>query len=414
MGMTLAEKLLARAAGEKNVVAGSTLFTQVDALFSHELGVRAWSLFEQVGSRIFDPERVYMVVDHDVPSNDLTSAESAKALREYTRKYGVKHFFDMGRGGVMHVVLTEEGLLLPGELVVGGDSHSCTAGALGCFATGMGIFDIAGALATGKVWLKVPSTVRILYSGKLNPWVCGKDLILYTLKVLGKQAMYRSLELAGPAVEQLSMDDRFTMCNMVVEAGAKNALFYPDEVTQEYLSGRARREYSPLYPDPEALYEATLKIDCSEIEPQVALPHFPANAVQVREAAGVELNQVVIGSCTNGRLSDLAVAAEILKGRQVHPRTRLLIFPGSQKILIEAMSRGYIQTFLNAGAILGTPSCGPCLGAHMGILAAGEVALTTTNRNFVGRMGDPTSRVYLASPATAAFSAVQGKISPPS
>jgi 3-isopropylmalate/(R)-2-methylmalate dehydratase large subunit len=363
---------------------------------------------------VFDRERVVLVNDHFAPNKDIKSAQQCLTVRQFAREYELPHHYDVGRMGIEHVLLPEQGLVGPGDVVVGADSHTCTYGALGAFATGMGSTDIAVAMATGKTWLRVPETIRILYDGELQPWVGGKDLILYTIGQIGVSgARYMTIEFAGPAMETLSIEGRLTMANMAIEAGGKAGLFAVDQKTLDYVNGRAKRPFKAYDADADANYAQVVEIDVSQIEPQVAFPHLPENARAARGAGDVRLDQSVIGSCTNGRLEDLRVAAELLKGRQVHPDVRCIVIPGSQEVYLDAVREGLVEIFIEAGAIVSTPTCGPCLGGHMGVLAAGERAVSTTNRNFRGRMGHPESEVYLAGPAVAAASAVAGRIAHP-
>jgi 3-isopropylmalate/(R)-2-methylmalate dehydratase large subunit len=373
--------------------------------------------FDKLGvDGVFDTEKIVLVADHFVPNKDIKSAQQCLAMRQFARDKGVVNHFDVGQMGIEHVLLPEQGLVLPGDLIVGADSHTCTYGALGAFATGMGSTDIAVAMATGIVWLRVPQTMRFVYTGELQPWVGGKDLILYTIGQVGVSgALYRAMEFTGPVVSQLSMAGRLTMSNMAIEAGGKAGLFPVDDTTRAYVNaaqqrGGVKRDYTVYEADADADYLEVIEIDVSEMEPQVAFPHLPENARPVSEASDVKVDQSVIGSCTNGRLEDLRVAAQILKGKHVHPDVRCIILPGTQTVYLNALREGLIETFIEAGAAVSTPTCGPCLGGHMGILAEGERAVSTTNRNFVGRMGHPESEVYLAGPAVAAASAVAGRI----
>ncbi len=352
--------------------------------------------------------------DHFAPNKDIKSATQCRVMRAFARDQGIVHYFEVGRMGIEHVLLPERGLVGPGDMVVGADSHTCTYGALGAFATGMGSTDIAVAMATGRIWMRVPETLRITYTGKLQPWVGGKDLILYTIGRIGVSgALYKAIEFTGPTIADLSLAGRFTMANMAIEAGAKAGLFPVDEVTRAYVDSRTRRSYTAYAPDPDAEYTETIEIDAGAIAPQVALPYLPENSRPVGEVGDVPIDQVVIGSCTNGRLEDLRVAAEVIRGRRVDPRVRCIVIPGSQRVYLDALREGLIEEFIAAGAAVSTPTCGPCLGGHMGVLAAGERAVSTTNRNFRGRMGHPDSEVYLASPAVAAAAAVAGRIVPP-
>jgi 3-isopropylmalate/(R)-2-methylmalate dehydratase large subunit len=367
--------------------------------------------------RVFDTERVVLVADHFTPNKDIRSAEHCRMVRRFARAQGLAHFYDVGQMGIEHVLLPEQGLVAPGELVVGADSHTCTYGALGAFATGMGSTDVGVAMATGQVWLRVPETMRVVYKGgaehgnRLRRWVGGKDLILHTIGVIGVSgARYKAIEFCGPLVDALSMDGRFTMANMAIEAGGKAGLFAVDETTRAYVDGRVERPYTAYDADPDAEYGRVVEIDVSDIEPVVAFPHSPENVRPVSEAGDVVIDQVVIGSCTNGRLEDLRTAAELLRGRQVQPGVRCILIPGTQQVTLEALREGLVEIFIEAGAVVSTPTCGPCLGGSMGVLAAGERAVSTTNRNFRGRMGHPESEVYLSGPAVAAASAVAGRI----
>jgi 3-isopropylmalate/(R)-2-methylmalate dehydratase large subunit len=413
MGMTLAEKILAAHAGLDAVHAGQFVEVKVDVVLSNDITAPiAIREFEKLGvERVFDAERVVMVPDHFAPSKDIPSAEQCRVMREFARRQELPHYFEVGRMGIEHVLLPEQGLVVPGDVVVGADSHTCTYGALGAFATGMGSTDIAVAMATGQTWMRVPETIRFVYYGEPQPWVGGKDLILYTIGLIGVSgALYKAMEFAGPAVDRLSMDGRFTMANMAIEAGGKAGLFAVDDATVAYVDGRATRPYRVFEADPGATYARVVDVDAGQIEPQVAFPHLPQNTRPVSQAGDVRIDQAVIGSCTNGRLEDLRVAAEMLRGRQVHPGVRCIVLPGSQQVYLDAVREGLVEAFVEAGAAVSTPTCGPCLGGYMGVLAAGERAVSTTNRNFRGRMGHPDSEVYLAGPAVAAASAVAGRI----
>ncbi len=414
--MTLAEKILAAHAGLPEVAPGMLIDAQVDLVLANDITAPiAIHEFERLGvAKVFDPERIVLVPDHFAPNKDIKSAEQCLAMRRFARAQGIAHYFEVGRMGIEHVLLPEQGLVGPGDLVVGADSHTCTYGALGAFATGMGSTDIAVAMATGRVWLKVPETLRIVFRGQLSPWVGGKDLILYTIGRIGVDgARYQALEFAGPAIDELSLDGRLTMANMAIEAGGKAGLFLADEKALAYIRPRARRPFTALAPDAGAAYAATIEFDAAAIEPQVAFPHLPSNARPVSQAGDVRIDQAVIGSCTNGRWEDLELAAGVLRGRQVHPEVRCLIIPGSQQVFQRLAREGLMEVFVTAGAAVSTPTCGPCLGGYMGVLAAGERCVSTTNRNFVGRMGHPQSEVYLANPAVAAASAVLGRIAGP-
>ncbi len=417
MGMTITEKILAAHAGRKQVYPGDLINARVDLILGNDITAPvAIREFEKIGvERVFDRERIALVPDHFTPNKDIKSAEQAKTLREFAREQGITNYFEVGRMGIEHCLLPEAGLVLPGDVVIGADSHTCTYGALGAFATGVGSTDMAAAMALGETWFKVPESIKFIFHGKkLNPWVSGKDLILYVIGEIGVDgALYQAMEFTGPVIENLSMDSRFTMANMAIEAGAKNGIIAPDAVTAEYVRERASRPFATYESDPDAAYARVYEFDAAEIEPQVARPHLPENTCPVSEIGNVPIDQVVIGSCTNGRMGDLREAAGILKGRKVHRNVRLIVIPGTQRIYQEAMREGLIDIFISAGAAVSTPTCGPCLGGYMGILAKGERAVSTTNRNFVGRMGHPESEVYLANPAVAAASAVLGQIGSP-
>ncbi|MBN1899243.1 MAG: 3-isopropylmalate dehydratase large subunit [Spirochaetes bacterium] len=413
MGMTLAEKILAAKSNKKNLIPGEFIEASIDVALGNDITAPlAIKEFERTKtSDVWDRSRIVLVADHFTPNKDIKSAIQSKVLRDFARKYNIIHFFDTGRVGIEHVLLPEQGLVLPGDLVIGADSHTCTYGALGAFATGVGSTDLAASFITGKVWLKVPESMRFIYFGKRNPWVSGKDLILYTIGKIGVDgATYKAMYFTGQAVKELSMADRFTMSNMAIEAGGKAGLFDVDKKTQEYIKKRAKRDYKVYTGDEDASYCDTIEIDVSGIEPQVAKPHLPENTVNVREIGNIAIDQAVIGSCTNGRLEDLRIAAKIFKGRKVNKNVRVIILPGTQEICKQAVKEGLVEIFLDAGVAFSTPTCGPCLGGHMGILAPGERAISTTNRNFVGRMGHIQSEVYLAGVAVAAASAVAGKI----
>jgi len=413
--LTLAEKILAAHSGKDKVSPGEFINVRVDLVLSNDITAPlAIKEFHRLGvNKVYDPKRVVMVPDHFCPNKDILSAEQAKLMREFARRYGLL-YFEVGRMGIEHVLLPEQGLVLPGEVVVGADSHTCTYGALGAFATGMGSTDIAVAMATGEIWMKVPPTIKFVYRGSLGKWVGGKDLILYTIGDIGVDgALYSVMEFTGEAIDALSMDGRFTMANMAIEAGAKAGVFRVDGKTQQYVKGRANRSYKTYEPDDDAEYTRVIEYDVSKLEPQIALPHLPSNVKPVSQVVDIKIDQVVIGSCTNGRLDDLRLAAKILKGRQVNPEIRCIIIPGTQQVYLDALHEGLIETFIKAGAVVSTPTCGPCLGGYMGVLAAGERCVSTTNRNFVGRMGSPQSEVYLANPAVAAASAIVGRIASP-
>ncbi len=413
--MTLAEKILAAHCDKKQVSPGEFINVRVDLILANDITAPiAIREFERIGvKRVFDSQKVVMVPDHFVPNKDIASAEQAKLMREFAREQGII-YFEVGQMGIEHVLLPEQGLVLPGDIVVGADSHTCTYGAVGAFATGMGSTDVAAAMATGDIWMKVPPTIKLVYHGSLGEWVGGKDLILHTIGEIGVDgALYSVIEFTGEAVDRLSIDGRFTMANMAIEAGAKAGIFRVDNKTQLYIKSRAKRPYLVYEPDNDAEYSQVIEYDVSSIEPQVALPHSPANAKPISQLGEIEIDQVVIGSCTNGRLEDLRIAGQILKKRKVHPRVRCIILPGSQKVYLDALTEGLVAIFIKAGAVVSTPTCGPCLGGHMGVLADGERCISTTNRNFVGRMGSPKSEVYLANPAVAAASAIVGRIASP-
>lgn len=414
-GATIAEKILAAHSGKDKVSPGEFLSIRVDLVMANDITAPiAITEFERIGvTKVFDPERVVLVADHFVPNKDIPSAEQAKLMREFAREQGLV-YFEVGSGGIEHVLLPEKGLVLPGDVIVGADSHTCTYGALGAFATGMGSTDIACAMATGEVWMKVPPTIKLVYHGRARQWVSGKDLILYTIGDIGVDgARYAAMEFCGEAIDSLSMDSRFTMANMAIEAGAKVGIFRVDNKTRAYINDRASRSYKLYEPDKDAHYERVIEYDVSQIEPQVAFPHLPSNTKPLSEVGEVRINQAVIGSCTNGRIEDLQIAADVLKWRKIHPEVRLIVIPGTQEVYLEAMRRGLIEIFIRAGAAVSTPTCGPCLGGYMGVLAAGEKCISTTNRNFLGRMGSPDSEVYLSNPAVAAASAILGRIGGP-
>ena len=413
MSMTISEKILAKHADRSTVEPGELIEARVDFALGNDITAPlAIEAFRQAGAeRVFDRDRVALIPDHFVPNKDIASAMQAKMLRDFAREQQLTHYYEVGRMGVEHALLPEKGLVLPGDVVIGADSHTCTYGALGAFSTGTGSTDLAAVMMTGRIWFKVPSSVKFVYRGKLRPWVGGKDLILYTIGRIGVDgARYKAMELTGPVIDALPMSDRFTMSNMAIEAGAKVGIIAPDAITEEYVKNRAQRPYEFFASDPDASYEAVHEWDVSDFEPMVALPHSPGNVRPVTEIPGISIDQVVIGSCTNGRLEDLQTAAKVLKGKKVASGVRCLVIPATQRIYQDAMRLGLIEIFLEAEAAVSTPTCGPCLGGHMGILAAGERAVATTNRNFVGRMGHPESEVYLSNPAVAAASAIAGRI----
>lgn len=416
MGMTIAEKILAEHSGKKEVTPGEIINAKIDIVLANDITAPiAIKEFEKLGVKdVFDREKIVLVPDHFTPQKDIKAAEQCKMLREFAQKYKIKYYFEIGRVGIEHALLPEEGIVVPGDLVIGADSHTCTYGALGAFATGVGSTDAAVAMATGECWFKVPETIKFIYYGRLKPWVSGKDLILYTIGDIGVDgASYMAMEFAGEVIENMPMSGRFTMCNMAIEAGAKAGIIVPDRVTEEYVKNRAKRPYKFHTSDSDASYADIKEYDCSKISPMVACPHLPSNVKPANELTHIKIDQVVIGSCTNGRLEDLREAAMVLKGRKVHPDVRMIIIPATQKIYMQALKEGLIEIFIEAQAAVSTPTCGPCLGGHMGILAKGEKAIATTNRNFVGRMGHPESEVYLSSPAVAAASGVLGRIGTP-
>ncbi len=414
--MTITEKILACHAGLAEVSPGQLIECDLDLVLANDVTAPiAIREFRAIGvGSVWNPERVALVPDHYTPNKDIKSAEQAKIMRDFAREQKISHYWEIGCMGVEHALLPEQGVVVPGDLIIGADSHTCTYGALGAFATGVGSTDAAVGMATGRAWFKVPASIRFEVTGELGPWVSGKDLILHIIGMIGVDgALYQAMEFTGDTIARLGMDDRFTMCNMAIEAGGKSGIIAFDQTTHDYVEGRAEREWTVHQSDPDAGYATTYRIDASSIEPTVAFPHLPSNTRLVRESRDVKVDQVVIGSCTNGRIEDMRIAASVLKGRKVNPDLRLIVIPATQTIWREAMGEGLFDIFVEAGAAVSTPTCGPCLGGHMGILAAGERALATTNRNFVGRMGDPTSEVYLASPAVAAATAVAGHIALP-
>ena len=416
-GMTLAEKILAHKLGVPRVSAGELVEVPVDLTLANDItGPLAIKVFESTCiNRVFNPEKIALVMDHFTPNKDIKSAEQVRICREFAKKYGIKHYYEGGVCGIEHALLPELGLIVPGDVVIGADSHTCTYGALSAFATGVGSTDLAAAWITGKTWFKVPETIKFVYYGKLKPWVTGKDLILYTIGDIGVDgALYKAMEFTGEVIERLSMAERMTMANMAIEAGGKVGLMVADEKTLEFLKGRAKREPVILHPDKDANYADVREYDVSKIDLVVALPHLPSNVKFVKDLGEkIYIDQVVIGSCTNGRYEDLLMAAKVLKGRKVNPNVRCIIIPATPEVYRRALKTGLLEVFVEAGAIISPPTCGPCLGGHMGILAKGERAVATTNRNFVGRMGHPESEVYLSGPAVAGASAVLGYIGTP-
>lgn len=417
MGMTMTQKILAAHAGLESVEAGQLIMADLDLVLANDItGPVAIHEVEKLKKKtVFDKDKVALVPDHFAPNKDIKSAEHCKCVREYAKEHDITNYFEVGQMGIEHALLPEKGLIVAGEVCIGADSHTCTYGALGAFSTGVGSTDMGCGMITGQAWFKVPSAIKFELKGKLSPWVSGKDVILHIIGMIGVDgALYKSMEFAGEGVASLSMDDRFTIANMAIEAGAKNGIFPVDDLTVAYMKEHSTKEYTAYEADADAVYDETYVIDLSGIKPTVAFPHLPENTKTVDEAGEVKIDQVVIGSCTNGRMEDLRIAAKVLKDRKVAEGVRTIIIPATQDIYMQAIEEGLVQTFIHAGAIVSTPTCGPCLGGYMGILAAGERAVSTTNRNFVGRMGHVESEVYLASPAVAAASAVTGKISQPS
>lgn len=416
MGMTMSQKILAKHAGLCEVTAGRLIEARLDLVHGNDITTPvAIREMKKLGRKeVFDREKVVFVMDHFVPNKDITSAKCTQLCRNFAREQGLTNYFDVGRMGIEHALIPEQGLIVAGELSVGADSHTCTYGALGAFSTGVGSTDMAAAMATGRLWFKVPGAIRVNLVGRFRPWVSGKDLILHLIGEIGVDgARYQSLEFTGPGIAALSMDDRFTVCNMAIEAGAKNGIFPVDQKTITYIEVHSKKPYESFIADADAVYERELTIDLSALRPTVSFPHLPENTHIVGEFGEIPIDQAVIGSCTNGRLQDMEEAARVLAGRRIAENVRCIIIPATQEIYITALKRGWIQSFVEAGAVVSTPTCGPCLGGYMGILAPGERCISTTNRNFVGRMGDASSEVYLASPAVAAASAVTGRISEP-
>ncbi len=416
MGMTMTQKILAAHAGLDKVVAGQLIMADLDLVLGNDItSPVAIKEFERIGvDGVFDKSKVALVPDHFTPNKDIKTAEQCKLMREFAMDKEIENYFEIGEMGIEHALIPEKGLVVSGDVVIGADSHTCTYGALGAFSTGVGSTDMAAGMASGKAWFKVPEAIKIVLTGSLPKWVSGKDVILHIIGMIGVDgALYKSMEYTGPGVASLSMDDRFTIANMAIEAGAKNGIFEVDDKTIAYMKEHSTREYTIYKADEDAQYSQVIEIDLSNLKPTVAFPHLPDNTRTIDEVGDVPIHQVVIGSCTNGRLEDLRVAAKILKGQKVKKGIKTIIFPATQKIYLQAMREGLLEIFVQAGAAVSTPTCGPCLGGHMGILAAGERAVATTNRNFVGRMGHPESEVYLASPAVAAASAITGRISSP-
>lgn len=417
MGMTMTQKILAAHCGKEKVTAGDMILADVDLVLGNDVTAPvAINEFEKAGCQeVFDRQKIALVLDHFTPNKDIKAAQQCKQVRDFARKHEIEHFYDVGRMGIEHVLLPEQGLVTAGDLIIGADSHTCTFGAIGAFSTGVGSTDMAAGMAYGKAWFRVPEAINVRLTGKLQPWVSGKDVVLHLIGLIGVDgALYQSLEFTGEGVKNLSMDDRFCICNMAIEAGGKNGVFPVDAATVAYLNNRGAKEPRVFEADPDAVYARVIDIDLSQVPLTVAFPHLPENTRSMDEVpADLTIDQVVIGSCTNGRLSDLQEAAKVLKGRKVSPYTRTIIIPATQQIYEEAMQTGLFQIFLDAGCVVSTPTCGPCLGGHMGILAAGERCVSTTNRNFVGRMGHPQSEIYLANAAVAAASAVKGSLAAP-
>ena len=416
MGMTLSEKIIAQHCGRAAVSPGELVMAKLDLVLGNDVtSPLAIKAFRAAGAKeVFDKQRVVLVADHFTPNKDISSAEQVKIMREFAREHGVVNFFDVGRMGIEHVLLPDEGLVVPGDLMIGADSHTCTYGALCAFSTGVGSTDLAAAMMSGEVWLKVPESIRIVLAGRPGRHVEGKDVILHIIGKIGVDgALYRSMEYTGDGVANLPMAWRFTMTNMAIEAGAKNGIFPFDEQTRAYADARAKRPYKATQADSDAKYSGELHVDLSSLEPVVAFPHLPENVRPLSQVGNVPIDQVVVGSCTNGRIEDLRSAANVIRGKKVHDGVRMLVFPATQEVWMQAVREGLMEVFVEAGAAVSTPTCGPCLGGHMGILARGERAIATTNRNFVGRMGHPESEVYLANPAVAAASAVMGRIAGP-
>lgn len=414
--MTITEKILAIHAGIDEVSPGELINAKVDLILANDITAPiAIKEFKKIGAKdVFDRGRIAFIPDHFAPQKDIKAAEQCKMLRDFSKEYDLGLYFEVGRMGVEHALLPEQGLVVPGDLVIGADSHTCTYGALGAFSTGVGSTDVASAMATGECWFKVPESMKFIYYGKLNKWVGGKDLILHTIGDIGVDgALYRAMEIEGEVISSLPMSGRLTMCNMAIEAGGKNGIIVPDEITEQYVKDRAKREYKFYSSDKDEKYVDVREYDCAKILPTVSCPHLPSNTRPAAELSSVTIDQVVIGSCTNGRIEDIREAAEIIKGKKVNANTRMIVIPATQQIYLQAVKEGLAEIYVNADAVFSTPTCGPCLGGHMGILAKGERAIATTNRNFVGRMGHPESEVYLSNPAVAAASAVKGRIALP-
>ena len=416
MGMTMTQKILAAHAGLERVHAGELIEAELDMVLGNDVtapvAIKELSKFKD--NKVFDKDKIALVPDHFTPNKDIKSAENCKCMRDYAISNDITNYFEVGCMGIEHALLPEKGVVTAGDCIIGADSHTCTYGALGAFSTGVGSTDMAAGMVTGKAWCKVPSAIKFVLTGKMKKWVSGKDVILHIIGKIGVDgALYKSMEFTGEGIKNLTMDDRFTIANMAIEAGAKNGIFPVDEFTLEYIKEHSTKPYKVYEADEDAVYDEVIEINLSELEPTVAFPHLPENTRTIGETGNIKIDQVVIGSCTNGRISDIRIAAEVMKGRKIAPGIRAIVIPATQDIYLTALKEGLITTFVQAGCIVSTPTCGPCLGGHMGVLAAGERAISTTNRNFVGRMGHVESEVYLASPAVAAASAVTGKISSP-
>ncbi len=416
MGMTMTQKILAAHAGLSEVKAGQLIEADLDLVLGNDITspVAIHEMDKMTVKTVFDKDKIALVPDHFVPNKDIKSAEHCKCVRQFAAKHDITNYFEVGEMGIEHALLPEQGLTVAGDVIIGADSHTCTYGALGAFSTGVGSTDMAAGMATGKAWFKVPSAIKFVLTGKPAKWVSGKDIILHIIGMIGVDgALYKSMEFTGDGIANLSMDDRFTIANMAIEAGGKNGIFPVDDVAIQYMKEHSKRPYKIYEADEDASYDQVITVDLAALKPTVAFPHLPENTKTIDEVGDIAIDQVVIGSCTNGRMEDLRVAAQVLKGRRVKKGIRTIIIPATQKIYLQAMEEGLIKTFIEAGAVVSTPTCGPCLGGYMGILAEGERCVSTTNRNFVGRMGHITSEIYLASPAVAAASAVTGKISCP-
>ena len=413
MGMTMTQKILAAHAGKESVAAGELIEANLDLVLGNDITspVAINEMARMNKKNVFDKDKIALVMDHFIPNKDIKSAENCKCCRQFAMRHEISHYYDVGKMGIEHALLPEEGLTVAGDSIIGADSHTCTYGALGAFSTGVGSTDMAAAMVTGKAWFKVPSAIKFELSGKPSKWVSGKDIILHIIGMIGVDgALYKSMEFVGDGIKYLSMDDRFTICNMAIEAGGKNGIFPVDDVAKGYMKEHSKREYKIYEADDDAEYESVIKIDLGKLKPTVAFPHLPENTKEVGSFEKVKIDQAVIGSCTNGRIGDLRVAAQIMKGKKVCDGVRCIIIPATQKIYLQALEEGLIKTFIEAGAVVSTPTCGPCLGGYMGILASGEKCISTTNRNFVGRMGAVDSEIYLASPAVAAASSIAGYI----